>query len=194
MTVYSPPGFTVSIRTPVGASFGLIGGAIAAGEINEKSAEFTKAVAAQGFSVQQALTEQLKADLEAEGYAVDLVPATRSGDSFLRSYPQGSGGEAWLDVVVKDHSVGYRAAGNKTSYYPYVLVSAQLVGPGGGVLYSQQLVYNPIHPPKNARTIAPSGEYAYANFDQLMADPARATAGLKQAVAQIAAAIAADLK
>lgn len=195
LTVATPPGLTVSIRSPAGMSFGLIGGLIAQGEIDEKSRTFTAAAAELGYSVQQQLTAALKSDLEAEGYVVRMVPADGSRDSFLNKYPKVNDNDVLLDVVVHEHKVGYRAAGSETKYYPYAFVTARLVNAQGSqVLYAEQLVYNPITPPKNARTIPPTGEFSYQDFDHLMANPEQSLQGLKKAVAAVASALARDLK
>ncbi|MGH2507929.1 MAG: hypothetical protein ACRETC_04100 [Gammaproteobacteria bacterium] len=195
VTVNTPPGLTVSVRAPTAANFGLIGGIIEASEIDKKSKAFTDAAESMNFSVQKQLTTQLKADLEAEGYKVNSVAVERKGDSFLENYPAPGGNDAFLDVVVHKQEAGYRAAGDSTNYYPYLFVTARLVSASSNkLLYADQIVYNPINPPPNARTIAPDSKYGYPDFDHLMAKPKQSVEGLKEAVDRVAQAIAADLK
>lgn len=195
VTVNTPPGLTVSVRAPTASNFGLIGAIIESGVINKKSKAFTTAVDALNYSIQEQLTGQLKADLEAEGYKVNLVSVKRKSDAFLQNYPLANGNDAFLDVVVHAHEAGYRAAGDSTNYYPYLFVIARLVSASSSkILYAEQVVYNPINAPTNARTIAPDEKYGYSDFDHLMTDPKQAIKGLKEAVDKVAAAIAFDIK
>lgn len=195
VSVDTPPGFTVSVRAPVANSFGLIGGLIEAGVTSNKSNEFTKAIKSLHYSLKTQITQALRSDLTAEGYKVNLVKVSRTPDNFLNYYPKADGNNAFLDVVVHKGRAGYRAAGDSTKYYPYLFVTARLVSSSTHkVLYSQQIVYNPIKPPSTARTISPDQSYGYKDFDHLMADPKQSLEGLKDAVNQVAKAISEDLK
>lgn len=195
VTVRTPTHLTVSVRAPAAAGFGIIGAAIEAGEIDRKSNAFTAAAKKDGYSLRHDFTSQLEAALEADGYKVDLVAVQRDGDAFLKSYAPPAGADAVLDVVVHNSSVGYRAAGDKTDYYPYVDTSVRLVSvKNEDVLYQEQVIYNPIDPPKNALTIPPDQKYGYKNFHALMANTKVAVSGLEEAVQQVARSIASEIK
>lgn len=195
VTVDTPPGLTVTVRTAAASNFGLIGGLIEQGVVDKKSKEFTKSADSMGYSLNTELTNDLVTDLSAEGYKVNTVKAVRMPDAFLNQYPKANGDDAFLDVVVHQHEAGYRASGDSTKYYPYLFVTARLVSASSHkVLYSEQIIYNPINPPDNARTISPDQKYGYTDFDHLMADPKQSVAGLKEAVAEVAQAVAVDLK
>lgn len=195
VTVDTPPGLTVSVRTAAASAFGLIGGLIEKGVIDKKSNQFTHAADSMGYSLKAELTKDLKSDLTAEGYQVVLVKIPRMPNAFLKQYPKANRANAFLDVVVHQHEAGYRASGDSTKYYPYLFVTARLVDASShAVLYSEQVIYNPIKPPDNARTIPPDQKYGYTDFDHLMADPQQSVAGLKEAVGEVAHAIADDLK
>ena len=195
LSVNTPPGLTVSVRAPAAAGFGLIGGLIEEGVIDKKSNEFTKAARSLHYSLNVQLTDTLVSDLRAEGYQVNSVKVPRIPDKFLNYFPKAPGDDALLDVVVHRHEAGYRAAGDHTKYYPYLFVTVRLVSvPAHRILYSRQIVYNPIDPPGFARTIAPDPAYGYQDFDHLMANPKESVEGLEKAVNQVGRAIADDLK
>ncbi len=195
LSVNTPPGLTVSVRAPAAAGFGLIGGLIEQGVIDKKSNEFTKAARSLHYSLKTQLTDTLVSDLRAEGYEVNSVKVPRIPDKFLNYIPNAPGDDALLDVVVHRHEAGYRAAGDHTKYYPYLFVTVRLVSVRTRkILYSRQIVYNPIDPPGFARTISPDPAYGYQDFDHLMANPKESVEGLEEAVNQIGRAIADDLK
>ena len=195
LTVDNPPGLTVTVRAPAASGFGLIGGLIEQGVIDKKSNEFTKAAESMHYSLHEQLTDELISDLKGEGYEVNRVKVPRMPNKFLDYFPKTHGDEALLDVVVHQHDAGYRAAGDSTKYYPYLFVTVRLVTTASHkILYSQQIIYNPINPPATARTIAPNQSYGYQDFDHLMANPKRSVEGLAGAVSQVAQVIADDLK
>lgn len=195
MSVDTPPGLTVSVRAPAAAGFGLIGALIEKGVIDKKSNQFTKAADSLHYSLNEQLTGDLESDLQADGYTVNSVKVPRVANKFVKNLPKAPGDDALLDVVVHQHEAGYRAAGDHTKYYPYVFVTARLVSVSTHkILYSRQIVYNPINPPGSARTIAPDPAYGYKDFDHLMADPKQSVEGLEQAVNRVAQVIATDLK
>ncbi len=195
LTVDTPPGLTVTVRAPAASGFGLIGGLIEQGVIDKKSAEFTKAAESMHYSLHAQLTDELVSDLKSEGYVVNRVKVPRMPNKFLNYFPKTQGDDALLDVVVHQHAAGYRAAGDRTQYYPYLFVTVRLVGTASHkILYSQQIIYNSIDPPGTARTLAPNQSYGYQDFDHLMANPKQSVEGLEGAVSQVAQVIADDLK
>ncbi len=195
LTVDTPPGLTVTVRAPAAGGFGLIGGLIEQGVIDKKSKEFTKAAESLHYSLRVQLTRELITDLTEEGYKVNRVRVPRMADKFLDCFPRAQGDDAMLDVVVYQHAAGYRAAGDGTKYYPYLYVTVRLVGTASHkILYSQQIIYDPIDPPGTARTIAPDQSYGYQDFDQLMADPKQSVEGFESAVSRVAQVISSDLK
>lgn len=195
LTVDNPPGLTVTVRAPAAGGFGLIGGLIEQGVIDEKSKQSTKAAESLHYSSHVQLTEELISDLKEEGYKVHRVEVPRMPDKFLDYFPRTPGDDALLDVVVYQHAAGYRAAGDGTKYYPYLFAKVRLVSAvSHKILYSQQIVYNPIDPPGTARTIAPDQSYGYQDFDHPMANPTQSVEGFEGAVSQVARAISGDLK
>ena len=89
---------------------------------------------------------------------------------------------------------GYLATANSSQYLPWLYVRARLVSRGGNaLLYSQFLVFGPKFPATKAH-IPAAPQYAYPNFDSLMANHVAATLGLAEGTRKVAASIVQQLR
>jgi len=176
-----------------GQSFGLIGGLIAAGDTASKTNALADALNKQGFDHHAAFVAALSASLVEAGYKVTLLDAQRPNTEFLAAYPDLGGADAILDTY--SGSVGYMSAGASTPYRPTAWVAARMVTAGESrTVFADQIFVNAFGNPRDAITLeAPSG-YAFASFDNLVADPARTADGLSLALKTVAAEIARQLR
>ncbi len=180
----------VVLATSVGRNLGLLGALVDAGMESAREDHFNALLQAQHFSVQDAIAQNVTKDLEALGYKVVPVPVTRSSDKdYLASYPHGGDPQidAYLDLVTVAY--GYVASGIKdeSPYRPSVIMLAKLVSArDAAVLMQDKIVYNPVNTPDKTITIAPDPDFAFVDFDTLMAAPEKATKGLQVATEQSA--------
>lgn len=187
-----PDGPTVFLASTVGRSFGLIGALIDAGMQADRETKFKAVLQEHNFSAHDVFMQSLKSELEARGYAVTTVEMQRDTADFATKYPRENEPkvDAYLDLVTVNY--GYVAAGiaDGTPYRPAFAIKVRLVSAKDTALLMQDsVVYNPVGP-SGARaefvTIAPDPAYGFVNFDALMADPAKAVAGLQTATVQSA--------
>lgn len=194
LTPRFPDGPKVVLVGSVGRSFGLIGALIDSGMEANRESQFTSLLASQRYQAADAFSRALATAVEAQGYKVEMIPVTRDlHKDFLDDYHIATNikVDAYLDVAVGGY--GYIAAGlgDGNPYRPIVGLGCKLVRVGDStVLMRDFIVYNPINPRGNLITISPDPAYAFPDFDALMADPPKATAGLDGALTQSAQAVA----
>jgi len=196
LTPSYPSGPGVVLASSVGQSFGLIGALVDAGMQSNRESKFSDLLVQQKFSLPDTYMQDIGESLKAQGYTVVEQPVTRAKADFLEQYPAAADakGEVYLDTVVTGY--GYIAAGVQKSvpYRPSISIRCKLVrASDGAVLMQDSIIYNPIGPAKNMVTIAPDPEYAFRDFDSLVADPSRATQGLQVAVQKATQNVAALL-
>lgn len=125
-----------------GASFGLIGGLMAAADMSSKSGQFTTEVDLQGEKLMHELQQALQA-LEDEGrYQVSFIKMENLDQTeLLDDYSKLTAEvDAYLDVRLA--SVGYLAQYPNTPYVPEVMAKAKLVDARTHqVLYEATLAY-----------------------------------------------------
>jgi hypothetical protein len=192
-----PDGPTVVLASSVGQSFGLIGALVDAGMQSNRDSTFEHLLEGQRFSAQDTFVHYIAAGLRADGYRVVMIPVNRSKADFVASYPKGpaNGVDAYLDIVAQGY--GYIAAGisAKTPYRPDISLKARLVeAKDSSVLMQEAVAYNPVSVTKDVITITPDAEYEFKDFDALVADPNKATTGLKMAMQHSAEMVATLLK
>lgn len=201
LTSAMPERAEANLATSVGQSFGLIGALVDASLKANRDDKFNALLQSQNFDAQTQWTQTLKADLEAEGFQVVLVPIMREDKSdFLKSYfvPMSSPApDALLDTVTLTY--GYIAAGIKgsTPYRPYMYTKVKLVDPkDASTLMQDEVIYNPLSggAALSNVTIAPDPAYSYSDFDLLVANPAETRKGVDDSFAKSAQAIAQLLK
>jgi hypothetical protein len=191
VTPSTPKEASVVLATSVGknlpGALGIIGALVDGGLESTRETHFNSLLQNQHFSAQDALAQSLTKELEAKGYTVVMVPATREKPDFLTNYPTNTNVDAYLDVVTTWY--GYVAAGVKdeTPYRPGMNIKVKLVAAkNASILMQDVIAYNPINTPKDTVTIAPDPDYVFLDFDTLMGAPEKATQGLQVAATQSA--------
>src|SRR5688572_24109194 len=112
------PEYSINIMHHPGASFGLIGGLIAAAEMGSKGTAFTASMQEQKFDVAKALTDAVQKEVEQRGYTVVVLNDMKRTDAkLLEDYGTvRADADAYLDLVVG--IAGYWANSHTTPYYP----------------------------------------------------------------------------
>ena len=193
----NPETYSVNILHHPGASFGLIGGLIAAAELSTKSSGVTDAIKTVGFDPGQALSEAIKAALEKQNqFAVTLVPGpTRKEGAFIEDYNTVEGaGDAVLDTAIS--YIGYWASSHSAPYYPTLSVATRLVDMRTkAILYNAMFVYGPVPiVPTGVTKMIPGPEFMKPDYDALLANKEELVGGLKYAIGKVAESVALDLK
>lgn len=181
-----------------GASFGLIGGLVAASDVASKRkrlvaitdgakldhmavfrAEFEKAMGERGYTVQwpEPLFQQGKVARDAWG--------------LRKAYAPVEGVDAQLDMGLMFAGYATSGAGDNSPYRPAVHVVARLMdAPGKTNLFTDVITYNNITNITTAITINPDPAYAYPDFKQLEAAGPEVAEGLELALQATAARVA----
>ena len=184
-----------------GASFGLIGGLIAAGDQASKEKKFREILARAGFEPLPYFKERLALHMSEKGYEL-MWPASqvetskndRSSLGLRKAYAGQDGVDAQLDVNFG--FVGYAAAGagDASPYRPTVTIGARLVSADGqDNLYTDYIAYNNVFNLAKAVAINADAQYSYPGFDELNDAGPTAVEGLKAAIDSVAAELARQL-
>lgn len=188
--VGTPDGVAVRMLNHPGDNFGLVGVLIAEGDMASKTDRFEDSIAERGYDYVRHFTETLSNRLDNMGYQTRRVRVEREGDrdEFAQSYDV-SRVDAVLDVYVT--YFGYAAAGATTDYRPSFHIAARLVRPAEEtVAFVDRIHFNQFSEHSNAIVLDSEPEYAFHDFEELMADPERSIEGLRIAVAQVAKTLA----
>lgn len=200
VTPYHPNDAQVVLATTVGQSFGLVGALIDAGMQASRDSDFEKIVHAANFSATDEFMARLSKGLEANGFTLTQAAVARPKMDFLKTYPPGTGADAYLDVVIGGY--GYVAAGigDSTPYRPYFGMQVRLVrATDSAILMQDTIIYNAYNIQGNSQgahavTISPDPQYLFADFSALKAHPDQAVRGLQEAADKPADAVAGLLR
>lgn len=194
VAVSNPAQYSVNVVFQPGASLGVIGVLLMAGDLGNKSKAFTQQQVDKYLRLGPELTAALAEELAAAGsfqvVAVDGGTAARTG--FLKQYPPVEC-DAYLDVVIR--RAGYWAQYSSSPLLPTMFVPVRLVDARAKtVLFSKEVFLTDGHVPDGATQVYPDANFAFESFAALKADPERAGEGLKQAARMVARQIVSDLK
>jgi hypothetical protein len=177
-----------------GLSFGLIGGLVAAADMQNKSNKLTTALNVQETRAQERFGLMLKEKLNAAGYQTNIVVLnkdTKEEQVFDQIVTRKESKDAILSVLL---TASYIAAGPGSDYFPHVSARVKKVGGvKGDVLYEDTFTYGYTFPAKTVH-MASAEKYRFADIDVLISDPEKARQGLFEGLEAIAAQIAVDLK
>lgn len=177
-----------------GMGFGLIGGLVAAADIQSKSNRLTAAINPAETRLQDRFSAKLSDELTRAGYAVTVVtlPNGTKVEDGLTAATQQARGDAVLTVMLFG---GYWAAGPSTDYFPRVFAKVRTQETAkGNVLYEDSISYGYAMP--NAQTVhlASDERFRFHDMDELTRDPGKTREGLYNGVDAIVAQIVADLR
>lgn len=193
-----PTEATVFMLNHPGASFGLIGGLIAAGDQASKESKFQATVKQSGFEPLSYFKDRLNTRMSERGYTViwpqslvETGKVARGTFGLRKSYPGAQGVDAQLDINLG--FVGYAAAGagDGAPYRPTVTAGVRLVSPDGKQHYfTDYFAYNNVFNFGKAVVLNADPKYSYPGFDDLQAAGTDSVEGLKLAIDSVAAEIA----
>lgn len=192
VAVINPPAVervNINILAHPGSSFGLIGGLVAAADMESKTGSYNQALGANKPDWGAYTQQQMTSALQSAGYSVESLAVRQKGDTeHLSKYPSTTA-DAFLDYYF---GVAHLAAGPTTNYVPSVNLNVRLVdAKKQTVLYEESLSSGLT---TNTATTAASAPKEYKNMAELNANAAESAETLKQGITQITQRIGKDLK
>lgn len=186
--------YVTNILGHPGMSFGLIGGLIAAADMQSKTNKLTAAIDPKETRLQERFMAKLKARLASSGYepVLVLVPKGRTPEQALAQAKQKAQGDA---VVLVDVDAGYWAAGPSTDYFPRMLARVKAVDARSDkTLYEDSISYGYAMPQMQTVHLASEPQYRFNSIDVLVADPAKTREGWYAGIDAMVEQIAKDLQ
>lgn len=184
----------IVLRRP-GMVLGLVGGLAGKADEHIKSRRLTAALDPAATRLQESFSKSLSDKLAGAGYQTQIVavPGKPDDDATIDLLKKRAGNaDAVLALSVE---ANYVAANLKSDYFPSVVVRAREVDVRTGkTLYEDTLTYGYRFARMETVHFAADEGYRFADMDALLAQPAKARAGLLAGLAPIVARIAADLK
>lgn len=177
-----------------GMSFGLIGGLIAAADLQAKTSQLTKAIDPKETRLQERFVEKLSAGLKSDGYDTEIVvlPKDTKEDQALALAKQHAGNDAVLLVQMR---AGYWAAGPSSDYFPRIIANVKAVdSKTDKVLYEDTITYGYAMPQLQTVHLASDSTYRFKDMDALVVSPVKIREGLYAGVEAVTHQIVSDLK
>lgn len=160
--------FEVDILGHPGMSFGLIGGLIAAADMQTKTNKLTAAVDPAQTRLQDHFSSLLKDGLSAQGYEVEVVvlPQDMDAEKAVAHVKAGSKADAVLVVQVRG---GFWAAGPTTDYQPHIIAQLRAVRfDTGATVYEDTITYGYNANRKDIVHIPADAKYKFKDIDTLV--------------------------
>lgn len=177
-----------------GASFGLIGGLIAAADMHSKSTRLTGAIDPLAVRLQERFADELSRKLKEAGYEPEVVSVANDVklDDVLPVALNGRSADAVLGV---DVTGSFLAAGPTSDYFPRVIARVRKWDSRTrAVIYEDTISYGFSVAQSQMIQLASNEKYRFRDIDALVGDPVVTRSALIDALPAIAAQIAADLK
>ena len=176
-----------------GLSFGLIGGLIAAADMQAKTTKLTASLDPATTRLQARMAQKLSESLAKGGYEAALlnVDEDMSDQTLATKLKSKVSSNALLLLNIRGK---YVAAGVQSDYVPYIVVEVKTIdNVSGKMLYQDTISYG--YTFANDKTVHLSADEAYRfkDIDTLVADPVKTREGLYSGIDAIALQIAADL-
>jgi uncharacterized protein YceK len=178
-----------------GTGFGLIGGLIAAADMQEKSNRITTALNPEKTRLRHRFVTDLSASLNNLGYETEIVPISKGLDEkrAISTLKEKTKSDA---VIIADVSGLYIAAGPTTPYAPFVRVKIKAESSSDSkVLYEDTITWGYSFA-GNSQTVHLSGGdfYHYEDVGAIVSSADQAREALWNGVNAITAQISNDLK
>lgn len=177
-----------------GMSFGLIGGLVAAADMQSKGTRLTEAMNIKETVLQQRFESVLAQRLAMNGYATSTIVLpkdTKDTDVLATARKLGLKADAMLSVRLNG---AYFAAGPTSDYFPRLVATVVLSDAADKELYADSFSYGYTMPQSKTIHFAADEQYRFSNVDALVLDPKKTREGLLAGLDLIATQIAADLK
>lgn len=192
VAVITPPAIDevqVMMLAHPGTSFGLVGGLIAAADMQAKTSSYNKALGSTKPDWSAYAQQQMTAELQKVGYKVETLNVRQKSDKeYLAKYPA-SNADAFLDYYLK---LAHLAAGPTTNYVPTSSMNVRLVdAKTQKVLYEEELAAGLAN---NKAAVNFPASKEYKDSPTLNAHARESTEALNQGINQITQRVASDLK
>ena len=196
-------GFGVLVVNHPALGFGLIGASIYASEMSSKSNSLDAVMKPLGWRLSDDLTNAVAEELTRSGYKVKRVAVPRDGFAPVKDFApiianksnaEALASDAWLDLATRDPL--YVANSPTADYVPSIGVTVRLVSSKDQVLlYREDLFFGfSYNAPRLEAVVIPAGaDYRFPSHSDLLSNPARTLAGVKEGVPLIAKRLANDL-
>jgi hypothetical protein len=196
-------GFGVSVQNHPGLSFGLIGAAVYAAEMQSKSKSLDEVMKPYNWSLTDELVKQLDAALVSAGYQVKRAKFDRERFKLVANYKELNDNkaikpmldtDAWLDVQTRDPL--YVANSPTADYMPSIGLTARLVkSRDQSLLYREDFFYGFSFPAGRLEpvVIAADAKHRYQNMDVLKRDTKETLAGVSDGVPRLVSRIVQDI-
>lgn len=184
---------TVVLGHP-GMSFGLIGGLVAAADMQSKTSQLNAVLEPKELKLQERFAKKLGESLTKVGYATQLVPIPKdTGEDQVVDYIKKTApADAIIALKVKG---SYFAAGPTTDYFPYIVVNVKNVSTQtGAILYEDNFTYGYAMQGMKTVHFASDSSYRFASINALTSNPVKTREALIAGVDSIVEQIALDLK
>jgi len=176
-----------------GMSFGLIGGLIAAADMQSKTNKLTAVIEPKELKLQERFTSKLAENLTKVGYTTEVVniPKDVGDDQVVNFVKKNASTDAIITLKVRG---SYMAAGPSTDYLPYIFINAKMHAKTGEILYEDNFTYG--YAAQNMKSVhfASDPSYRFNTIDNLTADPAKTRESLIAGIDGIVDQIVLDLK
>ena len=186
--------YAIEILAHPGVNFGLIGGLVAAADMQSKGARLTAALDPKATLLQQRFASKLAESLNNQGYqtSVTAVDKTIEDKLVFDSIRTKVTADSLLTVSIQGK---YIAAGPSSDYFPFIVVKVICNDQKTGKkLYQDTITYGYNFPATQAVHLPADPGVRFKDMDALVADPLKTRAALYAGVDAIVAQITADLK
>ncbi len=187
--------YDAAVLAHPGVSFGLIGGLIAAADMQNKSNQLTASIDPKETRLQERLGFILQNRLTQSGYQVKTVTLkkdTKDEEILGQVRALGETSDAVLSV---DLTGAYWAAGPGSDYFPRLVARVKKIdGKDGKTLYEDLLTYGYNSPQLQSVHLISAEQFRFATIGALTADAAKTRKGLLDGLDAIADQIVIDLK
>jgi len=197
ITIVRPPQELTLVVHNLGhpaTAFGIIGGAIAASDEQDKSNRFSEAMIAQKFSARSALLSALERGLVQAGYKVEITDGewVKADGKYTLQYDKLPKDRVVL--VVSPRIVGYVTTSVVADYQPTMWVVATLLNKDHVEIYRGYHSTGWKSQFNGELWKFTAAKTAFPNFDALLGDPQKSASALRESADAISASIAADLR
>ncbi|WP_410499925.1 hypothetical protein [Chitinibacter sp. S2-10] len=189
----APEKYGISIIAHPGLNFGLVGGLIAAADMESKSSTLTTALDPKITKLRERLSNQLISELGKAGYTAEMMSHPDEKDPVVLINDL-RGKVASDGILATKIYAAYIAAGPTTPYYPYIRAEVALAdSKNGKILYQDTFTYGYTFPESKTVHLNSRPEYQFNDIDQLVAKTDLAREGLSKGVEAIIGVVASDL-
>ena len=186
--------YDIAILAHPGGNFGLIGGLIAAADMQSKSTRLTAALDPKSTLLQHRFASKLAESLAKEGYQTTITPVSKTIEDKLVFDSLRSKVTADALLTISIHGQ-YIAGGPSTDYFPNVVVKVICNDQKTGKkLYQDTITYGYNFPKTQAVHLPGDPGIRFKDMDALVADPQHTRDALYAGVDAIVAQITTDLK